>query len=42
LLTRFGNANFAGDDARKSTIGVIFFLANNLIAWQSTKQKIVA
>jgi hypothetical protein len=43
LLTEFGDADFAGDvDARKSTICVIFFLANNPITWQSTKQKIVA
>jgi hypothetical protein len=43
LLTGFCDADFAGDvDARKSTTGVIFFLANNLITWQSMKQKIVA
>jgi hypothetical protein len=43
LLIGFGDADFAGDvDARKSTTWVIFFLANNLITWQSTKQKIVA
>jgi hypothetical protein len=43
LLTGFSDADYAGDvDARKSTIGVIFFLANSLITWQSTKQKVVA
>jgi hypothetical protein len=42
LLTRFSDADFAGDvDARKSTICVIFFLVNNPITWQSTKQKVV-
>jgi hypothetical protein len=42
-LTGFSDANFAGDvDARKSTTGVTFFLANNLITWQSMKQKVVA
>jgi hypothetical protein len=34
LLTGFSDADFAGDvDARKSTTGVIFFLANNPITW---------
>jgi hypothetical protein len=43
LLTGFSDADFAEDvDARKSTIGVIFFLTNNSITWQSTKQKVVA
>jgi hypothetical protein len=43
LLTRFSDADFAGDvDARKSTTGVIFFLANNPITWQLIKQKVVA
>jgi hypothetical protein len=43
LLTGFSDADFAGDvDARKSTIGVIFFLANSPITWQSIKQKVVA
>jgi hypothetical protein len=43
LLIGFSDADFARDiDARKSTTGVIFFLANNLITWQSTKQKVVA
>jgi hypothetical protein len=43
LLTGFNDADFAGDvDAKKSTTGVIFFLMNNLIMWQSMKQKVVA
>jgi hypothetical protein len=32
----------AGDvDDRKSTTGVLFFLAQNPITWQSQKQKVV-
>jgi hypothetical protein len=43
LLTGFSDADFAGDvDARKSTTGVIFFLSNDPITWQSIKQKVVA
>jgi hypothetical protein len=43
LLTGFSDADFVRDvGARKSTIGVIFFLANNSISWQSMKQKVVA
>jgi hypothetical protein len=43
LLIGFSDADFAEDvDARKSTTEVIFFLVNNLITWQSTKQKVVA
>jgi hypothetical protein len=43
LLTGFSDADFAVDvDARKSTTWVIFFLMNNPITWQSTKQKVVA
>jgi hypothetical protein len=43
LLIGFSDADFVGDvDTRKSTTGVIFFLANNPITWQSTKQKVVA
>ncbi|CAA6674500.1 unnamed protein product [Spirodela intermedia] len=42
-LTGFSNSDFAGDvDAQKSTTGVIFFLANSPITWQSMKQKVVA
>jgi hypothetical protein len=33
----------AGDiDTRKSTSGILFFLGDNIITWQSQKQKIVA
>jgi hypothetical protein len=28
-------------DSRKSTTGVLFFLGNNPISWQSQKQKVV-
>ncbi|CAA7408157.1 unnamed protein product [Spirodela intermedia] len=42
-LTGFSNSDFAGDvDARKSTTGIIFFLANSPLTWQSMKQKVVA
>jgi hypothetical protein len=42
LLLGFGDANFAGDiDTRKSNPRVIFFLANNPITWQSTKQRVL-
>ena len=42
-LTGFSDSDFAGDvDARRSTTGVIFFLGNSPITWQSTKQKVVA
>ncbi|CAA6656934.1 unnamed protein product [Spirodela intermedia] len=42
-LTGFSDSDFAGDvDARKSTTGIIFFLANSPITWQSMKQKVVA
>jgi hypothetical protein len=37
LLTGFSDADFVGDvNARKSTTGVIFFLVNSPITWQST------
>jgi hypothetical protein len=36
LLTGFSDV-----DARKNTTAVIFFLTNNTITWQSTKQKVV-
>jgi hypothetical protein len=43
LLTWFINANFTRDiDARKSTIVLIFFLVNNPVTRQSTKQRVVA
>jgi hypothetical protein len=43
LLTGFSDVDFAREvDARKSTTGVIFFLENNPITWQSMKQRVVA
>jgi hypothetical protein len=43
LLIGFSDADFAGDvDARKSITGVILFLANSPITWQSMKPKVVA
>jgi hypothetical protein len=42
-LVGYSNAKMAGDiDTRTSTSGVIFFLNNNPITWQATKQKVVA
>jgi hypothetical protein len=42
-LTVYSNADMAGDiDMQKSTTGVIFFLGNSPITWQSSKQKVVA
>jgi hypothetical protein len=43
LLTMFSDVDFAGDvNARKSTTEIIFFLANNPVNRQSTKQRLVA
>jgi hypothetical protein len=43
LLTEFIDADFARDvDVRKSTTGVIFFLANNPVIWRLMKQRVVA
>jgi hypothetical protein len=33
VLIGFSNADFTGDDIRKSTTGVIFFLTNSPITW---------
>jgi hypothetical protein len=42
-LVGFTDSDFAGDvDSRKSTSGVFFFLNTSPIAWQSTKQSMVA
>jgi hypothetical protein len=42
-LTGYSDSDHAGDvDTRKSTTGVVFFLGDSLITWQSQKQKIVA
>lgn len=42
-LVGYIDSDLAGDvDSRKSTTGVLFFLGDNLITWQSQKQKVVA
>jgi hypothetical protein len=42
-LVGFSDSNMAGDPVdRKSTSGMIYFLSNNPITWQSSKQKVVA
>lgn len=42
-LVGFSDADLAGDvDTRRSTSGVIFYLGDNPITWQSSKQKVVA
>lgn len=42
-LVGYSDTDHAGDiDQRKSTSGVVFFLRNNPITWQSAKQKVVA
>jgi hypothetical protein len=42
-LTGYSDSDLAGDvDTRKSTTGVIYFLGNNVITWQSQKQRVVA
>jgi hypothetical protein len=42
-LMGFSGSDMAGDqDDRKSTSGMVYFLSNNLVTWQSSKQKIVA
>ncbi|RLN29846.1 putative mitochondrial protein [Panicum miliaceum] len=42
-LTGYSDSDLGGDvDERKSTTGVIFFLGEMVISWQSQKQKIVA
>ena len=39
----YSDSDLAGDvNDRKSTSGLIFFLAGGPIAWQSAKQKVVA
>ena len=43
LLTGYSDSDYAGDvDERKSTSGIVFFLGDTAISWQSIKQKIVA
>jgi hypothetical protein len=42
-LVGFSDSDHAGDiDTRKSISGVLYFLGNNVITWQSQKQKVVA
>lgn len=42
-LIGYSNSDLASDiDTCKSTIGVMFFLDNNLVSWQSQKQRVVA
>jgi hypothetical protein len=42
-LVGYSDSDMAGDiDTRKSTSGILFFLGDNTITWQSQKQKIVA
>jgi hypothetical protein len=42
-LMGYSDSDLAGDvDTRKSTSGILFFLGNNVITWQSQKQKVVA
>jgi len=43
VLSGYSDSDLAGDlDTRKSSTGVIFFLGDNVITWQSQKQKVVA
>jgi hypothetical protein len=42
-LIGYSDSDMASDvDSRKSTTGVLFFLGNNPVSWQSQKQKVVA
>ena len=42
-LIGYSDSDLAGCiDTRKSTTGVLFFLGNNIVTWQSQKQKVVA
>ena len=43
MLLGYSDSDLAGDvDSRKNTSGVIFFLGESPISWQSAKQKVVA
>jgi hypothetical protein len=43
VLSGFSDSDMAGDvDSRKSTTGVLFFLGDRPVSWQSQKQKVVA
>jgi hypothetical protein len=42
-LMSFSDSDMAGDqDDRKSTSGMVYFISNNPITWQTSKQKVVA
>lgn len=42
-LIGYSDSDLGGDvDNRRSTTGVAFFLGNNLVSWQSQKQRVVA
>jgi hypothetical protein len=42
FLLGYSDSDFAGDVVdRKSTTGIVYFLGNNLVTWNSQKQKIV-
>jgi hypothetical protein len=42
-LIGYSDSDLGGDiDTHRSTTGVIFFLGNNIVSWQSQKQRIVA
>jgi hypothetical protein len=43
VLVGYSDSDLARDvDTRKSTTGVLFFLNDNLVTWQSQKQRVVA
>jgi hypothetical protein len=42
-LKGYSDSDLAGDvDSRRSTTGIVFFLCENPVSWQSTKQRLVA
>jgi hypothetical protein len=42
-LTGYSDSDLSGDvDTRKSTTGVLFFLGDNVVSWQSQKHRVVA
>jgi hypothetical protein len=42
-LIGYSDSDLAGDlDSRESTSGIMFFLGDSLVSWQSTKQRVVA
>lgn len=43
VLSDFSDSDLGGDlDTRKSTSGILFFLGESPVSWQSIKQKVVA